>query len=1048
MDEYLDRLYDTLDFNEKSLLTVSESPCQGLSVENWMEKGEWLSAANRAGANKVFFVENNPIAVFAKCGLGTYEKEKTYNRIWCLGRPRILFLASPGELSVIDLAQKPIDLSKVENNAERPRLKLLETVSEINEISQKLQDFHREHIESGRIFGDNRFGNINNRADKALIRDLKSVRRELMEHGLAGEKLKYAHALIGRSIFIRYLEDRKIISKDYFYRLANKEHAVLLNADLPSVGYDAPDSYYAKVLSDKAFTYGLFNALAKDFNGDMFPNVCEEEKFVTQEHLNLVQGLLYGDVGIQMRLFFYSYRFDIIPLDLISSIYEEFYDSSANEDKKKGKARLDGAYYTPPVLAEFTVSQVLTQEELEKKPRILDPACGSGIFLVEAYRRIVRHNWYKNNKRPDFGSLNKILKTQIAGIEKEEEAARVAAFSLYLAMLHYLEPPDITKYIEQGNRLPNLLVSENDTEDDFQCIWVGNAFNMSAINKKTLWGQRFGDGQFDIIISNPPWGSDDEVMLKWVDDNKKIISNNDSSQSFLWKYLDLLKNGGKVAALIPTAVLIGFNAQIFRKKWMDAVKIEKAFNFSHVRKFFFKGAINPFVLLVFSNKTQEDQPVVYWSAKQIVAFNKTQAILFSKYDMHYLFDEDLAAGDLWKTYYFGRYYDRKFVKWLQSKTCLELYLDKKNTGLGYRNHKKVKVNEKLKELETLTSLESSYERLELEPSPEKLENYGAIGAYYGMRVLVKEGIKEKGLPKGRIIAQFSDEAFSFCRKIYGLKLLEQSQEKYKVLLGILWSSLARYYFFMTCYYWGNRDHKLLITDIYNLPVVFEHTHLATPQIIRIVDNLRSYHPPIRDLYNLDGIQEDEISDQRKRWEQELDEAVFNLYGLNEEQKDLVRDFCDITLPFFYEPLTSKGSTTVIEEENCYWLKENYIDVFVRRWNAFLDEGTEMRAQVHLDKYDTMIAVEFFPADKDDLWDLYNSDFTWKDILFEIGENILQQISISQVMLDGIIHIVSDASILIIKRNEKRFWTRSLAREDADVTLHKYMCSLTEEGACD
>ena len=218
MNTMLNTLYHALDFQNGSLLSASESPTSELSLNDWLEKGEWLAAAKRAGAESVFFVDNNPVVVFASCGSTDLEKEEFFNRIWCLGRPRLLFLATSGEISVFDLAQEPLDLKHRLGNAHE--LKALETVSELAKVSEILKSFHRDQIESGSIIGDELFGDINNRADKALIRDIKVVRRELMAAGLRGDKLKYAHALIGRSIFIRYLEDRGIITYEYFARIA------------------------------------------------------------------------------------------------------------------------------------------------------------------------------------------------------------------------------------------------------------------------------------------------------------------------------------------------------------------------------------------------------------------------------------------------------------------------------------------------------------------------------------------------------------------------------------------------------------------------------------------------------------------------------------------------------------------------------------------------------------------------------------------------------------------------------------------------------------
>ncbi|MDD3268558.1 MAG: N-6 DNA methylase [Syntrophomonadaceae bacterium] len=1065
MSKALDTLYKDLDFQSGSLLTASDKPTSEISIDDWLEKGEWLAAAKRAGAEKVFFVENNPVAVFAECGADHLEKERVFNRIWCLGRPRLLFLASPGEISVLDLAQKPINLSEPEENrSEEQRLvKSLKTLYQIEKVAQVLQQFHRDNIESGRIFGEIRFGDVKNRADKALIRDLKIVRRELIQAGLSGQKIKFAHSLIGRSIFIRYLEDRGILTQEYFLKIArqNSEWMGLLTNQLPRIGYDAIFEYqasYPRVLEHKAFTYALFKALAQDFNGDMFPGVDEEEQVVTQKHLSLIQDLLYGDVGVQKQLFFYSYRFDIVPLDLISSIYEEFYDPSTSDDEKQNKARQDGAYYTPAVLAEFVISRVLTFKELQMTPRVLDPACGSGIFLVESFRRIVRYEWHKNQNRPNFDTLKQILATQIAGIEVNEEAARITAFSLYLAMLHYLDPPAITEQIKQGNKLPNLLASEVKSKNHLNCVWVGNAFNTAAIESNPLWASSFGQHCADIIVSNPPWGApgkkaDDatkareRVMLEWCHINKKPVGDKEPSQAFLWRALDFLKDGGKAVVLVSAGVLFKHSTttRAFREQWMDRVRLLEVCNFTHVRKFFFKGAVSPFVIICFVKDKQNDFSVKYWSAKQVIALKETQAVLLSKYDIHMLRDEQLASSELWKSYWFGRLADRQFIRWLQSKNQLRKYVDCNNSGRGYELASRAFEAERLQSFESLVKIESRYETPVFTSPPERVHRFGAQGAYRGLRVIVNEGISENTQPQGIIVAQFSDIPFCYYRSVYGLKLSEQEEWGHKLLLGIIWSSLARYYFFMTSANWGLWHHKLLLDELLQLPIIFNKESPISRKIINIVDKLRNYHPQEQDLLNPVGVSEAEIEAQRRIWEKELDEAVFELYNLNEEQKDLIRDCCEVTLPFFYKPFNSVGIMPAVQDNDLSWI-EKYVQIFARRWNAYLEDDMEMRAEVHVGAHGNMVAVEFFPADKADPWNLHPKNDSWQYVLEQIGKALLKPMETSRILVDGIVHVVSDESVIVIKRNERRFWTRSLAREDADATLCKRMIeSGSEDG---
>src|SRR6185437_14940951 len=216
----------------------------------------------------------------------------------------------------------------------------------------------------------------------------------------------------------------------------------LFPRDLGSV-----QSHYLRVLGDRDFTYALFDQLAADFNGDIFPVDLEERKSVTAAHLELLRSLLSVEGTEQLRLFFFAYQFDIIPIELISSIYEEFYNT------ERGKDRNHGSHYTPSSLVDFVLSRVLTSKVLDSSPRVIDPACGSGIFIVECFRRMVRHLAHRQQgRRPSRPQLRRILRDQIAGIDINEEAIRVAAFSLYLAFLHYQEPREIN----EQRRLPNL----------------------------------------------------------------------------------------------------------------------------------------------------------------------------------------------------------------------------------------------------------------------------------------------------------------------------------------------------------------------------------------------------------------------------------------------------------------------------------------------------------------------------------------------------------------------------------------------------------------
>ena len=1052
----LKRVYEDLDFKSGELFVAAEAP-GSISNKIWLEKGEWLAAAKRAGADSVFFVGNNPVVIFAECVSDQVERIKTFNRIWSLSRPRLLFLYSPGEIAVYDLAQKPINLSVKDKNKEE--LDALLILKDISLIAKKMQIYHRDNIESGKVFEQGRFGDLRNRADKALIKDLKIVRYELIKKGLSGDRLKYAHALIGRSIFIRYLEDRGILTEEYFNKVACKKAGwanILKEAsNYSKYDFSKRKSFYGQVLSNKEFTYALFRSLGNDFNGDMFPDVEQEQMVVEQEHLSLLQGLLYGDTGLQRKLFFYSYQFDVIPLDLISSIYDEFYYSSI--DNKKDRSHQDGAFYTPSVLAEFVLSRILTEKELRKNPRVLDPACGSGIFLVEAFRRIVRYQIIKKKNSLTFNELKKILKNQIAGIEINEEAARITAFSLCLSMLHYLEPPSIQRQIKKGNQLPKLLVSKSHSSEHYNCILVGNAFDESVFADNVLLAQKFGNECTDIIVGNPPWGavtkSREQAMLKWCRINNKQVGDKEQSQAFILRVLDFLKKNGKAGMLVSAGVLFKHsnNTQLFRKEWLTDARLREIYNFTHVRTFFFNGAISPFLMVNFEKAKQANHPVLYASAKQTAMLDKTQAVLFSKYDFNWIQNSDLSSSKLWKSYWFGRALDNVFLSELSvSKNPLLSFINRNASGQGLVLSPEKYSTEQLgfnKYLEP-----SSFDRYSdnsnfvFKQLPRKIYRLGQKVIFSGKRILVKRGIDEASFPKGQLVARYESSPFCFTNAINGLKLQEPAEWKYKTILGILWSSFSRYFYFMTASNWGLWHHEIHLDDeLLQIPVVFDERNPATKVIVSIVDELRNYHPIKLDILNHNAVSSETIEANRRRLETKLDEAVFKLYELNDEQKDLIRDCCEVTLPLFYRPLDSVGSQQAVRNNDLSWI-ERYVNIFTRRWNVYLDGNEEMHAIIYIGAHENIVALEFYPVNKGRKRKLELSDESLKGILDQIGVYLPQPMGVSQIILDGLIYVVSKSGIIMVKRNEKRFWTRSLAREDADTTLAKVMLKgMPQEG---
>lgn len=1076
--------YEQLGYSEGPLFEGASDP-NNLSKKDWIEKGEWLTLTKEVGAEKIFFVENNPVAVFAQSEVNEPEAlRKLFNKIWCMSRPRLLFLAVPGQLIVYDLANKP-----AKDEKDWKKVEPLEIAESANKVSKKLKAFRREQLETGRLFEEYRFGDLKYRADKALINDLKEVRRELIDEGLGEGNIKYAHALIGRSIFIRYLEDREVLIPEDFYEIAsdNKKWKEILENDVPRSGVDlsGTNSLYARVLSDKYFTFALFEKLTEDFNGDMFPNVKKEKQVITPKHLNLIQDLLFGDVGKQKQLFFYAYQFKIIPIELISSIYEEFYHPEVNKErsKKPTKKSSEGAYYTPPALVEFLINQVLTPARLNTKPRIVDPSCGSGIFLVEAFRRIVRHRRLELGKKPNFQNLQKILREQIAGIEINPEAARIAAFSLYLAMLHYLDPPSIREQIyKRGNRLPYLIYHENEQQDEsnqqekyYNILLAKNAFDSDYIENNPLLARSFASSCADIVIGNPPWGSpgirqedkearkDNKVAVAWCDKRKLPIGDQERSQTFIWRTLDLLKPNGHAGLLVSTGTFFKHqkNSVDFRESWLSRNTLTKVFNFAHTRKIFFPGAISPFAAVVFRKVKPKHSTVDYWTSRRTAIVENLISPVFYKNDLKVLPYEinELKFYQNWKILWWGNQNDKRLIKHLRNFHPLKALSKPELFGRGYDKSNQEYDSEWLNNYSKLPiryftrygALKDSY----FESPPLKVNRRGLEEIYKGRRLLVKRGIEEKKGANGRIVARLEEQNFCFPNSIHGIKLESCEEWKFKIILGILWSSFARYYFFLTTSNWGLWHHEIHLEDeLMQLPICFPKSASLKKRIINIVDELRDYDPPVKSLNVQNGLTLEEIQEKREQLEKELDQAIFELYELNDAEIDLIRDMCEVILPYYYSPGTSVGGKSLLTQrlsEPCGTINllpintdfSDYLKVFMHSWEAYLDKETEFGWQVYQpEQSDSMIAVVFSVQEKGrKINDISTDEIkSWNDVLIQLENNLLQPFHSSRIYLEGMVRAVTNDNkfILIIKRNESRLWTRSMAHEDAEATLVQAM----------
>ena len=243
--------------------------------------------------------------------------------------------------------------------------------------------------------------------DQTLLRQIALLERVQVSNGLSHAQ---AQSLIGRAIFAQYLVDRGVIASDELYDIAGCREL-------------------HQVFADRSATEALFVSLRDRFNGDMF----ETSDVPADIHLNEIGHFLAGGEPGSGQKSLFPYRFDVIPVELISAIYEQFVHTPVN-NQDESRQRQQGVFYIPLTAVSLVLDEVF--DGLEGHEHVLDFTCGSGVFLVEALRRLVL---LKSNQKPTRQIIREVLHNQVHGVDISEDAIRIAAFSLYLAAME-LDP--------------------------------------------------------------------------------------------------------------------------------------------------------------------------------------------------------------------------------------------------------------------------------------------------------------------------------------------------------------------------------------------------------------------------------------------------------------------------------------------------------------------------------------------------------------------------------------------------------------------------------
>lgn len=514
------------------------------------------------------------------------QKRERHRAVWNQGLVPLLVFLTPDQVEVHSTVKKP---EKEPVSGDFFDTNLSSFIPNLGSIADALETARLiRSIETGQFFQDNSsFFPPEETVDRCLVQNLMHTARRLTD---AGWSLPRAHALLGRALFVSFLQERKFIKPNY-YPNGTTSLVEILNR---------PRAAETKRLLYKEF----FPRLQREFNGTMFDTaLAEEERQISEVHLGILRDFLSGhdmESG-QMTLGFWAYDFRFIPVETISAIYEEF----MKDADLRGK-RADGAYYTPRHLAETTLHVALEGRYVRADDwRVLDPACGSGIFLVAMFN-LIAEKWRRENstsrKHTKAQGLLEILRKQIRGVDVNADACRITAFSLYLALFEKLTPIDVDEFKEKVSQGPFLspLVWERTDPIDTPVVLRGDFLS----DRLPL------ERDFDLIIGNPPWESRG---------GKQIALH------FVRHSAEFLRRGGIGCLLLPSAILVNRHGAL-DGDWFRKVTVEKVVQLADFRFVLFE-ATHPCFILRYLNAPPTLEHTVAYETPKLNRFDRRTGVI-------------------------------------------------------------------------------------------------------------------------------------------------------------------------------------------------------------------------------------------------------------------------------------------------------------------------------------------------------------------------------------------------------------------------------------
>jgi hypothetical protein len=537
-----------------------------------------------------------------------------HKKIWSSGEVPLVCAFFRTEIKVLECTS-PINADKDEPTY------LAESLSLVGKIDKIFNKNFAAEVKTGVFWSDIAFKNkfdARCSAHDLLITYLRDVISNFINKSGVSEYT--AQKLIIQSILVKYLEERVdnqgkgVFPSDYFRKYQDAES-------------------FCDVLRNGRYLQLFADLHNNHFSGRIFEWKNDEISELRKCDLTELANALDGKSSSSGQLyigFWKQYDFNYIPVELISRLYEEFLGY--------GK---QGLVYTPPHLARLLVDESMPLNKPITNAcafRVIDPACGSGIFLVVAYKRLIQW-WRINNnlKAPSLDVLKEVLINSVYGVDIEEKATQLTAFSLCLALCDELTPKQIWDDLK--------------FDDISLKIFSENFFRWKKNNHE----------QFSLIIGNPPFirggiEKSDGLSSKMGDVNVAIPFKQISIKFFI-ESLGILEQDGLLCMIgNASSLLYNPSSHIFKQHLFSHYNVVQIFDFTHLarNKTLWDNAEPATVALFIDNKEKQNRNTLH------VTFRRTKAtksrILFDSddYDYHFVNRETAINNhSIWKNNLLG-----------------------------------------------------------------------------------------------------------------------------------------------------------------------------------------------------------------------------------------------------------------------------------------------------------------------------------------------------------------------------------------------------------